>query len=236
MLGLMQDHQLLISSIFEHAIKSYPTQEIVSNTVEGGIHKYSFKEWGLRTKKLANALITEIGMVYFGLFKWKRPKLAKNEFSYHKENGILVLLSVILGVALIELFVVHLLLEASYFWLTWILSTFSAYGVIQIFGLIKSIPYTPITIMDEELTIRMGTFLETTIPLSEIDRIEFTSNDYPEDDKAYQKIIFAGHNAILYLKTDKTIYGFMGTKKVYRYLVFSVDNKVRLKKHLNNEI
>ncbi len=52
----MQDHQLLISSIFEHAIKSYPTQEIVSNTVEGGIHKYSFKEWGLRTKKLANAL------------------------------------------------------------------------------------------------------------------------------------------------------------------------------------
>ena len=56
MLGLMQDHQLLISSIFEHAIKSYPTQEIVSNTVEGGIHKYSFKEWGLRTKKLANAL------------------------------------------------------------------------------------------------------------------------------------------------------------------------------------
>ena len=35
MLGLMQDHQLLISSIFEHAIKSYPTQEIVSNTVEG---------------------------------------------------------------------------------------------------------------------------------------------------------------------------------------------------------
>ena len=56
MLGLMQDHQLLISSIFEHAIKSYPTQEIVSNTVEGGIHKYSFKEWGLRTKKLAIAL------------------------------------------------------------------------------------------------------------------------------------------------------------------------------------
>ena len=28
MLGLMQDHQLLISSIFEHAVKSYPTQKL----------------------------------------------------------------------------------------------------------------------------------------------------------------------------------------------------------------
>ena len=49
MLGLMQDHQLLISSIFEHATKSYPTQKIVSNTVEGGIHSYTYKEWGSRT-------------------------------------------------------------------------------------------------------------------------------------------------------------------------------------------
>ena len=33
MKGLMQDHPLLISSIFEHAINNYPTQEIVSNSV-----------------------------------------------------------------------------------------------------------------------------------------------------------------------------------------------------------
>ena len=56
MLGLMQDHPLLISNIFEHAINSYSDQLIISNTVEGGIHKYSYKDWGNRTKKLANAL------------------------------------------------------------------------------------------------------------------------------------------------------------------------------------
>jgi 3-(methylthio)propionyl---CoA ligase len=55
MLGLMQDHPLLISNIFEHAINSYSDQLIISNTVEGGIHKYSYKDWGHRTKKLANA-------------------------------------------------------------------------------------------------------------------------------------------------------------------------------------
>ena len=31
----MQDHPLLISTIFEHAVKNYNKQEIVSNTVEG---------------------------------------------------------------------------------------------------------------------------------------------------------------------------------------------------------
>ena len=55
MLGLMQDHPLLISSIFEHATYSYSNQLIVSNTVEGGLHKYTYKDWGLRTKKLANS-------------------------------------------------------------------------------------------------------------------------------------------------------------------------------------
>ena len=56
MLGLMQDHPLLISSIFEHAVRNYGKQEIVSNTVEGGIHRYNYSNWGKRTKKLANAL------------------------------------------------------------------------------------------------------------------------------------------------------------------------------------
>jgi fatty-acyl-CoA synthase len=51
----MQDHPLLISSIFEHAVNGYGTQDIVSNTIEGGIHKYNYSQWGLRTKKLANS-------------------------------------------------------------------------------------------------------------------------------------------------------------------------------------
>jgi acyl-CoA synthetase (AMP-forming)/AMP-acid ligase II len=55
MFGLMQDHPLLISTIFEHATKNFSKQEIVSNTVEGGIHRYTYLEWGKRTKKLANA-------------------------------------------------------------------------------------------------------------------------------------------------------------------------------------
>ena len=55
MFGLRQDHPLLISTIFEHATKNFSKQEIVSNTVEGGIHRYTYLDWSKRTKKLANA-------------------------------------------------------------------------------------------------------------------------------------------------------------------------------------
>ena len=37
------NEQLLISGVLEHAIKNNANTEIVSNTVEGGIHRYTIK-------------------------------------------------------------------------------------------------------------------------------------------------------------------------------------------------
>ena len=62
MLGNMMNEQLLISGVLEHAIKNNANTEIVSNTVEGQIHRYTIKESAQRSKKLANALLNlEIG-------------------------------------------------------------------------------------------------------------------------------------------------------------------------------
>ena len=57
MLGNMMQEQLLISGVLEHAEKYNANTEIVSNTIEGGIHKYTIKDSALRSKKLANALL-----------------------------------------------------------------------------------------------------------------------------------------------------------------------------------
>ena len=56
MLGLMQSQPLLISNILEHAARHHPDTEIVSRTVEGGIHRYTYLDAGKRARKLANAL------------------------------------------------------------------------------------------------------------------------------------------------------------------------------------
>ncbi|MBK5356111.1 long-chain-fatty-acid--CoA ligase [Pseudomonas sp. TH41] len=56
MLGLMQDHPLLISSVLEHALKAHPQGQIASRTVEGPMHHCSYADIGRRAKQLANAL------------------------------------------------------------------------------------------------------------------------------------------------------------------------------------
>ena len=56
MLGNMQDGQLLISGLIEHAEKYHADTELVSRTVEGPIHRYTLSDAAKRSRKLANAL------------------------------------------------------------------------------------------------------------------------------------------------------------------------------------
>lgn len=186
--------------------------------------------------RLAYALSTEIGMVYYSFFTWRKPKYAKNEFTYHKDNGALGVLGVLLGVALVELFCVHLLLHNWSPVFTWILTILSAYGVIQIFGLMKSIPRTPIKVEQDTLKIRLGIFLEAEIPLDNIKEIELTTKDYDKQDKTYRRITLFDHNCIIHLKDQGTLKGLFGLEKKYQHLVLSVDDKKRFKTLLENEI
>jgi fatty-acyl-CoA synthase len=61
MLGLMQDRPLLISSLIEHAGTYHGDVEIVTRTVEGPIHRSTYREIRRRAKRLANAL-TALGV------------------------------------------------------------------------------------------------------------------------------------------------------------------------------
>ncbi|GAB4146015.1 MAG: 3-(methylthio)propionyl-CoA ligase [Sphingomonadales bacterium] len=56
MLGLMQDRQLLISHIIEHAGRVHGDMPIVSLTTEGGRHEYGYQDCARRSRQLAQAL------------------------------------------------------------------------------------------------------------------------------------------------------------------------------------
>ena len=56
MQGLMMDQQLLISSLIRHADRHHSAVEIVTKTVEGAIHRYTYRDAHARARKLANAL------------------------------------------------------------------------------------------------------------------------------------------------------------------------------------
>ncbi len=52
----MQEQAPLISSLIDYAAANHSDTEIVSRTVEGGLHRYTYRDASRRTKRLANAL------------------------------------------------------------------------------------------------------------------------------------------------------------------------------------
>jgi 3-(methylthio)propionyl---CoA ligase len=54
--GLMQNQPLLLSSLLAHADRFHSATEIVSRTVEGPIHRYTYSDAARRARKLADAL------------------------------------------------------------------------------------------------------------------------------------------------------------------------------------
>ena len=56
MLGLMMDWPLMISSLIRHADCWHGDAEIVSRTIEGPIHRYTYRTAHARARKVANAL------------------------------------------------------------------------------------------------------------------------------------------------------------------------------------
>ena len=56
MLGLMQNQQLLISSLIDFADRHHGDGEVVSRRVEGDTHRYTYKDVAMRSRQVANAL------------------------------------------------------------------------------------------------------------------------------------------------------------------------------------
>src|SRR5688572_23844852 len=56
MQGLMMDQPLLISDLIRHAERHHGATEIVSETVDGSVHRYTYADAARRARKLANAL------------------------------------------------------------------------------------------------------------------------------------------------------------------------------------
>ena len=54
--GLMMQQQLQVSALLRHAERHHATQQIVSRRVEGDIHRYTFRDLGVRSRQLAQAL------------------------------------------------------------------------------------------------------------------------------------------------------------------------------------
>ncbi len=181
-------------------------------------------------------LAAELSVFYYGLFVWKKKKLASNEFSYHKKSGTITLFIAFMGIILIETLVLHAVLVKSYPIAAWILTGLSLYTLIQIFGILKSIPQRPITIEKDTLYLRFGIMNETEIPIEAIQSIERTNQEFEQGKNIrYLSSLGAleGHNMIINLREKQTLTGIYGFQKNYQSIALYLDSPNDFENMLN---
>src|SRR6185437_10630768 len=93
MLGLMQDWPLLCHRIIEHAATIHGTQEVVTRSVEGPIHRTKYKSIHDRALKVSQAL-TRDGIKGIGaICHTVNPRLFPDQISWivnHAQDRIVV--------------------------------------------------------------------------------------------------------------------------------------------------
>ncbi|GAA4801312.1 hypothetical protein [Litoribaculum gwangyangense] len=190
-------------------------------------------------KRVAIPVVTEIAVFYYGFINWRKRKLYKNEFSYHKDSGTVTLLLAIICIVAIETVVLHILLSKWSDIAAWVLTFISIYSGIQIFGFLKSMYQRPVSIENGKLHLRYGIMNETIIDLRNIDSIEISSKDI-ELNKETRKLSFLGelesHNIVIHLKEKNTLTGLYGIKRNYHNIAFYIDDKNNFVNSLNDAI
>lgn len=191
-------------------------------------------------KRIAAILATEMGVIYYTFFNWRKSPLKENEFSYYKKSGIKLVLYVFICLAIMETIVVHLLVHSWHASLAWVLTFLSLYTCLQIIGLIRSMDKRPISVdtTNRILVLKYGFFSETIISLDHIEKIELSSRT-PKDDNI---IPFSPlgpldtHNTIIYLEQSNILQGLYGIEKSYTGILVYTDEKLAFKDLLDNQI
>lgn len=170
----------------------------------------------------------EISVFYYSLFAWKKRKLSANEFTYHRESSVMILLGVFLFVLLIETFVVHLLLQGWSPLAAWILTILSIYTAFQLFAILKSISRRPISIGKDALSLKYGLFAETVISFDAIKSVELSTKplEFDQSTRHLSPLKDAdSYNVILEVNTSHEISGLYGLRRTFDKLAFHVDEK-----------
>ena len=68
--GMMMDRPLLVSSVIDYAAEIFPDVQVVSQTVEGGLHRYGYAQARERIGRLANALVGSASSLATAWRRW----------------------------------------------------------------------------------------------------------------------------------------------------------------------
>ncbi|MCB1023870.1 MAG: hypothetical protein KDB79_05760 [Acidobacteria bacterium] len=190
------------------------------------------------TPFLAKAMAVEIAGAYYMLFKWKRSR-GRDQFSYHKSNGVIALLLVFAFIVAAETVVFHFLLVKWSLTAAWIFSISSLYLIFQIISHLKAIILRPIEITEDRLFLRCGLMGDAEIELSDIERVSKSARQ-DNDKEISVRLLPLGDiikgNVRITVKTENYLSGIYGRKKAFKHLDLFIDEAERFTAELDQKL
>jgi hypothetical protein len=177
-------------------------------------------------EKFGNIVSSEIAVLYYA-FAGSRDKTIDYEtkFTAYKENGVTIVLWVILSIFFIETAGVHFLLRLWSNTTAWVVTALSLYTCIQLYAHIKAIKARPVIINTDSLEIHNGLAGDASIMFDNIDKFEL-SKKIPQGRNPIKIALlngFENHNVVVYLKTPIQVTKIFGIKKSTDTVLFHVD-------------
>jgi hypothetical protein len=114
---------------------------------------------------------TEFVLAYYALLSWRRPPHVPpgaRAFTFHRKSGLIGLLCAVIGAAVVELFVVHLVVHAFSARAAWLLTALSVFGVLWLVGFTRAIVQRPLLVHAGGVTVRSGALWTLEVPATAI--------------------------------------------------------------------
>jgi len=178
--------------------------------------------------KVAFVFATEIAMIVYAFFKWKKTKISSIHFTNYKDNGVIALLSIIIFMVIVETFVLHLLIARWSPIAAWILSIASIYTGVQILGHLKALLLRSTTIVEGTLYLRYGILGDVKVAIENIEKVVCTNEVFEVENKEVKNLSLLrdleGHNIAMYFKEPVILQQAYGFTKKADVLLLHIDD------------
>lgn len=174
-------------------------------------------------------LATELALGWYALASWRRAPHVPAEamaFSYHRRNGLVAILSALVAISVVELGIVHLLVQSRSPRAAWVLSAVSVIGIVWLVGFVRSLVLRPVLLFPDRLVARGGIQWTAEIPRETIESVETGSavRVPAKGSPGYLRTTpVAQPNLVIRLRREVEARGMYGLRRMVRTVSLSVD-------------
>ncbi|WP_226536495.1 hypothetical protein [Fictibacillus halophilus] len=121
------------------------------------------------SSRMLDAVVSEISMLYYALFSWRKPALTAGEvFTFHKKTSFVALNLMLIHALIIESVGLHYFFSKIDHTLSLILLFINAYSVLFLFGQMQAVKKTPLITTEDSIIINIGFLRGMSLPYTAI--------------------------------------------------------------------